>query len=119
MNCYLHRDTSAIGVCKYCMKGVCSDCASIVGTSISCKGDCEHKVAAINLVQEKQVGVVAVASFSQKAIPLIAVVYGLYIAISWSGFFDFPLNRGLLLTGIIFVVFGALLFAKTRKKPKI
>ena len=53
MKCFNHRNADAIAICKHCQKGICEDCSTIVGTSISCKGACEEEVAAYNYMMEK------------------------------------------------------------------
>ena len=30
MNCYYHPDNPALGLCKHCQRGLCSDCAALV-----------------------------------------------------------------------------------------
>jgi Flp pilus assembly pilin Flp len=39
MNCYVHPDISAVGTCSACGKGVCAECATMVGGKLYCK-DC-------------------------------------------------------------------------------
>ena len=46
MNCFNHRDTTAVGVCKACGKALCSDCLAEVEGGLACKDNCESKVAA-------------------------------------------------------------------------
>jgi len=62
MNCYYHPDTPAIGLCKYCQRGLCSDCAAHAGDSLGCKNLHEEQVRSMealfrrNIVQAKRVG---------------------------------------------------------------
>ena len=44
MNCFNHQDTSAVGLCKTCNKGVCSDCANSMETGIYCKDEHEPDI---------------------------------------------------------------------------
>jgi hypothetical protein len=37
MNCFNHPDIPAVGICKYCQKGLCKDCAIDSGYGIACK----------------------------------------------------------------------------------
>ncbi|MDZ4328378.1 MAG: hypothetical protein U1A73_25675 [Pseudomonas sp.] len=53
MKCFVHNDKDALGVCKHCQKGICADCLTLVGGSMSCKGDCEVEVAAGNYMMER------------------------------------------------------------------
>jgi sulfite exporter TauE/SafE len=57
MNCYYHPDKPAIGLCKHCQRGVCSDCAALVEDCLACKNRHEEQVRAmgLQLVQAKRV----------------------------------------------------------------
>jgi hypothetical protein len=48
MNCFNHRDRSAIGICRSCGKGLCEDCVAEVQNGLACKGSCEARVKLIN-----------------------------------------------------------------------
>ena len=37
MNCFNHPDIPAVGICKYCQRGLCKDCAIDSGCGIACK----------------------------------------------------------------------------------
>lgn len=62
MNCYYHPEKSAIALCKYCQRGLCSECAAHAGDSLACKGLHEEQVRAMealmqkNILQSKRVG---------------------------------------------------------------
>jgi hypothetical protein len=43
MRCFVHHDLEAVGTCRACNKGLCRECASDLGHSISCRGACEEK----------------------------------------------------------------------------
>ena len=48
MRCYLHPAGDAVGVCCGCGRGVCSDCATDVGTRLSCgRAECLTAIDAI------------------------------------------------------------------------
>ena len=55
MVCYYHPDKSAVGLCKYCLRGLCSDCASNAGDSLSCKNLHESQVEAMELLMQKNI----------------------------------------------------------------
>ena len=61
MNCYYHPEKPAIGLCKYCQRGLCTECAAIVDDVVACKNRHEDDVrqlgqlAARNLFQSKRV----------------------------------------------------------------
>ncbi len=62
MNCYYHPEKPAIGLCKYCQRGLCTDCAAVIDDVIACKSRHEDEVhqleqlAARHLFQSKRVG---------------------------------------------------------------
>ncbi len=37
MNCFNHPDTPAIGICKFCQKGLCKECAYDLSHGLACK----------------------------------------------------------------------------------
>ena len=51
-----------MGLCKYCQRGLCTDCAALAGDSLACKSLHEEQVRAIeallqkNLLQSRRVG---------------------------------------------------------------
>ena len=62
MVCYYHPDKPAVGVCKYCQRGLCAGCAAPAGDSLACSGLHEEQVRAMealmqkNILQSKRVG---------------------------------------------------------------
>jgi hypothetical protein len=62
MNCYYHPSRPALGVCKYCGRGLCAECLAEAGDCLACKGRHEEQVlaaeglAARNLLQARRVG---------------------------------------------------------------
>ena len=55
MVCYYHPDKPATGLCKYCQRGLCSDCAAPAGDSLACKGLHEEQVQAIEVLMQKNI----------------------------------------------------------------
>jgi hypothetical protein len=53
MKCFYHPESDAVGVCKACSKGVCTECAVDVGNGLACKEQCEDEVRAVNAIIEK------------------------------------------------------------------
>ena len=47
MLCYYHKDKQAVGSCKSCNKGLCTDCAVDVNKGLACRGTCEEDVRLI------------------------------------------------------------------------
>ncbi len=44
MRCYYHPEKEAIGLCKYCQRGLCEACATEVEEVLSCRDRHEGKV---------------------------------------------------------------------------
>jgi predicted Fe-S protein YdhL (DUF1289 family) len=61
MNCFYHPASPAIGLCKHCQRGLCSECAAVVDDVLACKARHEDEVqqleqlTARNLFQSKRV----------------------------------------------------------------
>lgn len=107
MNCYYHPTVPAIGICKHCQRGLCSECAAIVEDVLACKNRHEEEVrvmeqlTARNLFQAKRAGSVYMRN---------AVFYGL-VGVAFAGFGLWQL-KWLGLQAALFIVLGAfLLFA--------
>jgi hypothetical protein len=47
MNCFYHSQNPAIGLCKNCSKGLCTECAVDQGYGLACKSRCEGEVQSI------------------------------------------------------------------------
>lgn len=62
MVCYYHPDRPAIGLCKHCQRGLCTNCAAEVEDSLACANRHEEQVNALdaltarNLLQAGRVG---------------------------------------------------------------
>ena len=59
MKCFGHQDRDAVGECKSCGKGVCSDCAVDLGKGLACRDRCEDDVAALILLVENNTRITA------------------------------------------------------------
>ncbi len=53
MNCFKHNTVPAIGICKSCYKGLCSECARDVGQGLACEGLCENGAAELDEMNER------------------------------------------------------------------
>jgi hypothetical protein len=60
--CFYHPERPAVGLCKYCQRGLCSNCAAISEDSLACRGLHEERVHEMeamlekNILQSKRVG---------------------------------------------------------------
>jgi len=52
MNCFNHRDRSAIGLCKACLKALCGDCLTELPNGLACKDSCEKRADLLNCITE-------------------------------------------------------------------
>jgi len=97
MKCFYHQDTDAVGICKSCSKGICKDCAVVVGNGIACKGRCEGEVEAINTIfqwsktsHHKTGSVYSRSAIIWALLGVIFTVYGIYMIDTSLGYFLIP-----------------------------
>ena len=50
----MHREASAIAICRYCGKATCPDCCEDTGQGIACSADCEAELLAADKLKNKQ-----------------------------------------------------------------
>jgi len=104
MNCFYHSTVSAIGLCKYCQRGLCAECAAVVDDVLACKHRHEDEVhqleqlTARNLFQSKRVG----SAYTRNAI-----FYGL-VSVLFTGFGAVQ-YRFLGLQAVFFIMIGLFL----------
>jgi hypothetical protein len=104
VNCFYHPEISAVGLCKHCQRGLCSECAAIVDDVLACKGRHEEQVRALeqltarNLFQSKRV----TSAYNRNAI-----FYGL-VGVLFTGFGAMQ-YRFLGLQAVFFVLIGLFL----------
>ena len=55
MICFYHPDKPAIGVCKHCQRGLCSDCAALVDDVLVCNGRHEGQVRALEEMTQQNI----------------------------------------------------------------
>ncbi|RJP47714.1 MAG: hypothetical protein C4583_16315 [Anaerolineaceae bacterium] len=55
MNCFNHLDVPAVGICKYCQKGLCIECAVNLEYGIACKNH-QEEVEMLNYFQLSTLG---------------------------------------------------------------
>jgi hypothetical protein len=53
MKCFRHPVSDAIGLCKYCCKGMCSECAKDTSFGVVCSPPCEQEVRTIREIVER------------------------------------------------------------------
>ena len=55
MVCYYHPEKPAVGLCKYCQRGLCTDCAAHAGDSLACNGLHEERVRAMEALMQRNI----------------------------------------------------------------
>ena len=55
MVCYYHPDQPAVGLCKHCQRGLCSECAALVDDSLACKNRHEEQVHELTMLMQKNI----------------------------------------------------------------
>ena len=113
MRCFNHSDREAVGSCKACAKGLCSECAVDLGHGLSCRGPHEATVESYRVVLERNTKLLNAARINGVIGPLFFIVMGLllsvYGAISPQG-----LNSLSFLLGCAFMLFGIVGFVRNR-----
>jgi hypothetical protein len=44
MQCYFHPQRQAVGMCKFCQRGLCMDCAAVIDDVLACRNRHEEQV---------------------------------------------------------------------------
>ncbi|HKE56684.1 MAG TPA: hypothetical protein VKB46_08285 [Pyrinomonadaceae bacterium] len=115
MRCFYHNTVEAVGICKNCNRGVCSECAREVTNAIACKDRCEAEAEAINemISRGKTSYQKTSGAYSRNAIiyGLFAVTFGVWGAIEIGSM----VGSVMLLISVVFIV-GAILNYSTSRK---
>src|SRR5437764_410634 len=62
MKCFTHPGADAVGSCKHCCKGICTQCATDTGIGVVCSANCAEEVKAIRAMVDR----------NKKAYPMVA-----------------------------------------------
>ena len=117
MNCYYHPNQSAVGICKHCQRGICTDCIAEVDDSLACKDRHEEQVSALNMLMERnllQAGRVG-SVYTRNAIfyTLVGILFAGFgfLQIRWMGW------QGifLLVIGLFLLLAAAMNYFESRK----
>jgi hypothetical protein len=109
MRCFYHVDRDAVGTCKSCNKGLCSECAVDLDHGLACRGKHEQNVESLNsmVVRATQVQVTTVrAKYVAPAFTafmgVMFVGYG-YLKEGLTGFL-LPLGAGFLVYSLVIFI---------------
>jgi len=113
MKCFTHRAQDAIGVCRACQKGLCSECVVDHGYALSCRGDCEQEVGFARKQNIAARKLVLAQKHNRYLAPGFFAIAGLvFIATdAWEGSFS-AFRSGL---GVLFILFGVAIVVANRK----
>lgn len=104
MNCFNHPHSSAVGICRVCCRGVCSECAVDLGHSLACNGTHEDDASAINALALRSTKLLKATRKSMFVAPIFFGVCGLVFLVEGLSQ-EVRLNFASFL-GAAFVVFG-------------
>lgn len=113
MKCYYHNEVDAVGSCKACCKGLCSDCAVDMGGGLACINSCEDIVKEINVLIKANTKAMPVRMRGLFLWPIFYIILGMLFlsAPVLSGnqikLFDFTTLSGLAfsIAGIVFGIY--------------
>ena len=106
MHCFNHHDTTALGICKNCNKGICKECLTEVDNGLACTSTCIEDVKFLNtMIMKHKYSSKTLASTQYKS----AFIYAAFgLAFMVYGFNSDGLTGFTTIMGVIFTV-GALL----------
>ena len=112
MNCYYHQDMPAIGLCKSCGRGLCSQCIAEVGEGLACQNRCEQRVGTLNRLIDDNVKIQPTITrvfwrtgkFARLTLAILFLVLGVLLVLNemHSG------RTAALLLGCVFAALGGL-----------
>ena len=83
MHCFKHQTSPAIGLCKTCFKALCPECAVDVGNGLSCRGECEQRVAELNQMWERSAKIYGVGRYKSNVPSTGVLLWGLMATAMW------------------------------------
>jgi len=117
MNCYYHPAQPAVGICKHCQRGICTDCAVLVDDSLACKDRHEKEVHALNQMTERNLLASARTGVNYRRNAWFYLFTGLAFAVFGYMQIRFMGVQGifLLLIGAFLIYAGVANFVESRK----
>ena len=122
MKCYYHQARDAVGLCKSCNKGLCSDCATDVGNGLACRDRCEEQVRVLNTVVDFTVRTMPATEsafrgtrWTSLGIGLLSLIAGVIFVVV--GVSDAK-SRGAILFGAVLIGFSLIGLAISRRSAR-
>jgi len=119
MNCFQHKENTAVGICKACNKAVCGACVIDTGNGLACSTHCETEVIHINQIVAKSKQIYNVGT-NQNTIPsgLLVYIFFTVLFLGW-GAFEYiaksRVNEFILIMGVGFGVMGIIMYRRLKK----
>jgi hypothetical protein len=107
MRCFVHPANEAVGVCKNCSRGLCTQCAAEVEDSLACKGRCEGKVAELNQLLRRAPDSHRTAALTHRRSGITAVAIGMMFCAMGGLFVKIGHDDFTTTMGYLFVAMGA------------
>lgn len=109
MNCYYHPKKAALGICKHCQRGLCTECIAEVDDSLACNDRHEEQVGAMELLNTRNI---LQAERAGSAYVTNAIFY-LLVGVLFSGYGVYLIRflglQGIFLLGIgVFLIYAAI-----------
>lgn len=114
MNCFKHQETTAIGFCKACSKGLCLACANDLGHGLACKDKHEQRVKDLEMVISKSITAYSDARKNIYIVPAFYFFMGLVFT-GYSYYQSRTLTEAPFIMGLGFIAFGIVLLVRNRK----
>jgi len=123
MECAEHQGRAAIGICRACMRGVCSECAAPQRLGLACRGRCEADVAALAATLEQSIKTAAISAGMLQHTPrlwvgLLVVALAVGVGVFALGFTLPQLGGAVSALGLPFLAIGALVLLAARRIRK-
>ncbi len=119
MQCFVHHDAVAVGICKACGRAVCVACARAGEDTLSCSERCASRSAMIVEMERRGARMYGLSG-EKRMLPLGAVIWGLFaVLFLGSGVLSW-MKTGkpeafLLGFGVISVVVAALAYQRNKR----
>ncbi len=81
MECFYHEGVSAVGSCRWCLKGLCRRCAVEQEGGLACRDSCEQAVTALVATIQQS------ARFRNVSSGLLRSARGLWVGLTFIGGF--------------------------------
>lgn len=115
MKCFNHFQNEAVGTCKHCFRGVCSECARDTGVGLACSEACENEVKSVHALIErnKKLAAFAPKPYLRNGV-MSAIMGGVFIAFGLISKIPF-MQAFLVVFGVVLLCGSALALLNSRK----